>query len=96
MDHFKAYAYGYLGLHLLIDFILAIRIYYRIGMPVVSILFMSACFVLALLLFFGIKNERFRGRYGTVAYRWRDPLGYWVGFILFIIAHLIFTVIMVL
>jgi len=57
---------------------------------------MSACFVFALFLFFGIKNEQFRGRYGSVSYRWRDPVAYWIGFALFIIVYLIFTVLMAL
>jgi hypothetical protein len=96
MHHFKFYAYGYLALHVLIDFILAVRLYYRVGTLVLSVILMSACCVFALFLFFGIKNEQFRGRHGSVGYRWRDPVAYWVGFALFVIAHLIFTVLMVL
>ena len=96
MDHFKLYAYSYLALHVLIDLILAVRLFYRVGTPALSIILMSACFVFALFLFFGIKNEQFRRRHGSVGYRWRDPVAYWIGFALFVIAHLIFTVIMAL
>jgi hypothetical protein len=96
MDHFKLYAYGYLALHVLIDLILAVRLYYRIETPVVSIILMSACLVFALFLFFGIKNEQFRGRHDTVGYRWRDPVAYWIGFALYVIVHLIFTITMAL
>ena len=96
MYHFKSYAYGYLALHVLIDFILAVRLYYRVETLVLSIVLMSACSVFALFLYFGIKNEQFRGRYGTVVHRWSAPVAYWIGFALFVIAHLIFTVIMAL
>jgi len=96
MDRFQRYAYVYLALHVLVDLVLAARMYYRLGTAAPSVGFMFACCILSLFLYFGIRNEQLRGRYGTRAYRWRDPVAYWIGFALLVIAHLIFTVTMAL
>ena len=96
MDLFQRYAYVYLALHVFVDLILAARMYHRLGTPAPSVGFMFACCVLSSFLYFGIRNEQLPGRYGTRAGRWRDPVAYWIGFALLIIAHLIFTVMMAL
>jgi len=96
VKHFKPFAYSYLALHVLIDFILAVRMYYRVGTAAPSVAFMFAGCVLSLFLFFGIKNEQLPGRYGIRVNMWDEPVAYWIGFVLLVLAHLIFTVTMTL
>jgi hypothetical protein len=96
MDSFKHYAYIYLALHALIDLILAVKMYYRLGTFAPSFGFLLACCVFSLFLYFGIRNEQLPGRNGIRVNRWGEPVAYWIGFSLLVLSHLIFTVIMLL
>ena len=88
---FKYYAYVFLGLRALIDLTVAAIIYHRIGAFVVSFGFMSLCCVFYGFLYFGIRNEEFRGRYGRRVMSWREPVGYWLVVAFLVLSHLIIT-----
>jgi hypothetical protein len=96
MGLFKHYAYAYLALHTLIDLILAVKMYHRLGTLAPSFGFMFACCVLSLFLYFGVRNEELPGRNGVRVNIWGDPVAYWIGFALLVLSHLIFTVTMAL
>lgn len=93
---FQLFGYIYIALHGLLDIILAFNMYRRLESLAPSIGFMFACSVLSIFLFFGIKNERMRGRYGTIVYVKSEPFAYWTGFTLLVVSHWIFTVTMAL
>ena len=88
---FKYYAYVFLGLRALIDLTVAAIIYHRIGALVVSFGFISLCCVFYVFLYFGIRNEEFRGRYGRRVILWREPVGYWFVVAFLVLLHLIIT-----
>lgn len=92
MDTFQKYGYGYLVLHLLVDLTLAIMLYLKPGMEPIAVMLLLACLVFATFQFFGIKNEQFSGRHGARVGRITEPIGYWIGFVIWVIAHVAFTV----
>lgn len=90
-ERFKYYAYLFLALRALIDLTLAVVIYRQVGALVVSVGFMALCGVFHLFLFFGIRNEEFRGRYGRRVILWREPVGYWFCVAFLVVFHLVIT-----
>jgi hypothetical protein len=90
-EQFKFYAYVFLALRALIDLTVAAMIYHRVGALVVSFGFISLCCVFHAFLFFGIRNEEFRGRYGRRVILWREPFGYWFCVAFLVLFHLVIT-----
>jgi hypothetical protein len=88
MELFKRIAYVYLALHALIDLALGVIVYHQIGLLVVSIAIMAVPFSLSIILYFGLRNEKFRGRYGRRVILWREPVGYWFCFAIVVLIHL--------
>ena len=91
-ERFKLYAFVFLAVRVLIDLTLAGIMYVQEGTLVFSFVFLPICCVFYLFLFFGFRNEEFRGRYGSRVILWREPVGYWfvVGFL--VLFHLFITV----
>jgi hypothetical protein len=90
--NFKNYAFAFLTLRLVIDLILAGVIYYQEQTFVISFGFLLLCGVFYLLMFFGFRNEEFRGRYGQRVILWREPVGYWIIVAFLAIFHLVITI----
>ncbi len=91
-ETFKYYAFVFLALRALIDLTLAVIICYQVGSLVPGIGLMLICCVFYFFLFFGIRNEKFSGRYGSRVFLWREPIAYWFIVALLVILHLIITV----
>jgi hypothetical protein len=87
----KRYAYIFLALRALIDLALCIVIYRQTGSLATAVAVGLVCSVFYLLLYFGVRDEQFYGRYGRWVILWREPGGYWlvVGFL--IASHLAIT-----
>lgn len=96
VDRLKRYAYIYLAVHLAVDIALAVRMALAVGSAAPSVAMMFACFVLATFLYSGVRNDEIPGRYGYRANVWIDPIPYWIGIGLLVVAHGLFTWIMTL
>ncbi|HEX8500187.1 MAG TPA: hypothetical protein VF659_06300 [Pyrinomonadaceae bacterium] len=88
----RRYAFAFLALRALIDLSLAVVIYRRAGSLVPAAGLMLVCSAFYILLYFGLRNEEFPGRYGRRVILWREPVAYWfiVGFL--VVFHLSVTV----
>jgi hypothetical protein len=90
-ERFKLYAFAFLAARALVDLVIAGVLYYQERTFVVGFALLALCCVFYLLLFFGLRNEEFHGRYGRRVILWREPFGYWfvVGFL--VLFHLVIT-----
>src|SRR5215217_8228158 len=88
---FKRYALVFLALRALVDLALAVIIYRQTGSPAPGVGFMLICCVFYFFLYFGIRNEEFRGRYGRRVILWREPVGYWFVVAFLVLFHLFVT-----
>ena len=90
----KRYAFGFLAVRALLDLTLAAVICRRAGSLVPGVGLLLLCSVFYVLLYLGIRNEEFHGRYGRRVILWREPFGYWfvVGFL--VACHLAVTALM--
>ena len=91
-ERFKPYAFLFLAARVLIDLTLAVIIYLQEETFLFSFGFMLLCCVFYLFLFFGLRNEEFRGRYGRRVILWREPVGYWFVVAFLVLFHLFVTV----
>ena len=91
----KRCAFIFLALRVLLDLTVAVIISRQAGSLVPGVGFILICSVFYLFLYFGLRNEEFRGRYGRRVILWREPVGYWfvIGFLA--VFHLSITVLMV-
>lgn len=90
---FKYSIFVFLGLRLLIDLGLSAATYYQFKTLAPGIGFMALCSVFYLFLYFGIKNEEFRGRYGHRVYS-SEPFAYWFIVAFLVLSHLAVTILM--
>ncbi len=88
---FRACAYGFLVLRALIDLGLSAVIYYQVRNIVAAVALLPICGVFYVFLYFGLKNESFRGRYGSQIFLWREPVAYWFIVGLLVVLHLVMT-----
>lgn len=91
-ERLKLYAFVFLAARALIDLTLAGVVYYQERTLLFSSGFMLLCCVFYLFLFFGLRNEEFRGRYGRRVMLWREPVGYWFVVAFLVLFHLFVTV----
>ena len=91
---FKYYAFAFIALRVLIDLAVSVVIYHQTDAPVVGIASMLGCSVFSFLLYLGIKNESFRGRYGHRVDS-SEPFAYWFVVAFIVIFHLIVTGLMI-
>lgn len=90
----KRYALAFLALRALIDLAPAVVIYRQAGSLVPGVGLLLICSVFYFLLYFGIRNEEFPGRYGRRVILWREPVGYWLIVAFLLASHLAVTVLM--
>ncbi len=88
----KRIIFLYLALHTFADLVLAIIVYLQGGEFIVSFGIMLVFSIFILLLYFGIRNEEFRGRYGSRVILWREPVAYWLCFAFIVLFHVMVTV----
>lgn len=89
---FKPYAFVLLAVRAPIDPTLAGVVYYQEGTLVTSFGFLLLCGVFCFFLYFGLRNEEFRGRYGRRVILWREPVAYWFVVAFLVLFHLFVTV----
>ena len=92
---FKYYAFIFLALRVLLDLAASVIIYYQtetLGAGIGSLL---VCSIFPLFLYFGIKNEKFRGRYGRRVCLSSEPFAYWFVVVFLVLFHLIMTALMI-
>lgn len=91
----KYYTYIFLALRVFIDLIVSIIIYYQIEALLNGIGLMVGCSVFSLFLYFGIRKEEFRGRYGRRVCLIGEPFAYWFVFAFLVLSHLTVTGLMI-
>lgn len=90
----RRYAYAFLALRALIDLTLGVVVYRQAGSLAPAAGLLMVCSVFYLLLYFGLRDEEFRGRYGRRVILWREPAGYWFIVAFLVVFHLAVTVLM--
>lgn len=91
---YKHYAFIFLALRVLVDLVTSVIIYYQTESLVVGIGSMLGCSIFSLLLYIGIRNEAFRGRYGHRVDS-SEPFAYWFVVAFIVLFHLIVTALMI-
>ncbi|HEY8560253.1 MAG TPA: hypothetical protein VIL74_07740 [Pyrinomonadaceae bacterium] len=94
-ERFRFYAYVFLALRGLLDLALCAVIYHQAGSLAPAAGFLLICSIFYFFLFFGIKNEEFRGRRGKRVCLWREPVAYWFVVAFLVAFHLFLTVLMI-
>ncbi len=92
---FKWYAFLFLALRVLFDLMVSVIIYFQTEALIAGIGAMLGCSVFSFLLYLGIRNEEFRGRYGHRVYLSREPFAYWFVVAFIVLFHLIVTALMI-
>ena len=87
----KRYAFVFLAVRALIDLTLGVVIYRQAGSLAPGVGFLLICSAFYALLYFGIRDEEFPGRYGRRVILWREPVGYWLVVGLLIVSRLAVT-----
>lgn len=90
----KRYAFILLALRVTVDLAVSVIIYCQTGALIVGIACMIGCSVFSVLLYFGIGNEAFRGRYGHRVSS-GEPFAYWFVVAFIVLFHLIVTALMI-
>ena len=93
-ESLKFYAFIFLAVRVLIDLVTSIVLYYQTGALVVGIGAFLGCSVFSVFLYFGLKNEEFRGRRGQRVDS-SEPFAYWFVVAFLVISHLIVTALMI-
>lgn len=84
-------AYAFVGVRVLIDAAVGAAIWKETGLIALGIGCWLVMCVIPAILFFGIKNQYFRGRYGIKLERDVNPLAWWIAFAITVLIHTAIT-----
>lgn len=84
-EKIDSFLYAFIVIRSASDLALAIALYFQAKSLIIAGGYWALCWIFSLFLFFGIRSETFRGRYGRKVIRWREPFAWWFCFVFLVL-----------